>query len=112
MEKTDKFNMRVSPAFLGLIDEWRRHQPDIPSRAEAIRRLVVSGINREAVEKIALLGLALVVTHRDQIKENEMSAFRDAAIELIRSDAFDDFASKLDGISVSDISDLVDGDPS
>jgi hypothetical protein len=26
-------------SFLAAIDEWRRHQPDLPPRAEAIRRL-------------------------------------------------------------------------
>lgn len=36
--------MRVSPQWLAMIDEWRRHQPDIPSRAEAIRRLVEKGL--------------------------------------------------------------------
>jgi hypothetical protein len=39
-EKTHPFQMRVSPSWLATIDEWRRAQPDIPSRAEAIRRLV------------------------------------------------------------------------
>ena len=32
--------MRVSEEFLRLVDDWRRQQPDIPSRSEAIRRLV------------------------------------------------------------------------
>lgn len=39
-EKTHPFQMRVSPEWLSVIDEWRRKQPDLPSRAEAIRRLV------------------------------------------------------------------------
>jgi metal-responsive CopG/Arc/MetJ family transcriptional regulator len=26
------------------IDEWRRRQPDLPSRSEAIRRLVQAGL--------------------------------------------------------------------
>lgn len=34
------FQMRVSESFLQTVDEWRRTQPDLPSRAEAIRRLV------------------------------------------------------------------------
>ena len=32
--------MRVTPEFDAAIDEWRRKQPDLPSRSEAIRRLV------------------------------------------------------------------------
>ncbi len=39
-EKSQPFQMRVSPDWLSTIDEWRRQQPDLPSRAEAIRRLV------------------------------------------------------------------------
>jgi hypothetical protein len=43
-EQTERFQMRASPTFLRLIDEWRRKQPDLPSRAEAIRRLVELGL--------------------------------------------------------------------
>jgi hypothetical protein len=34
------FQMRVSEQFLRTVDDWRRCQIDLPSRAEAIRRLV------------------------------------------------------------------------
>ena len=34
------FQMRVSEGFLRMVDDWRRCQKDLPSRAEAIRRLV------------------------------------------------------------------------
>jgi hypothetical protein len=30
---------RVQPELLALLDEWRRAQPDLPSRPEALRRL-------------------------------------------------------------------------
>jgi hypothetical protein len=36
--------MRVSDEFIESIDEWRRKEPDLPSRAEAIRRLVELGL--------------------------------------------------------------------
>jgi hypothetical protein len=36
--------VRVRPEISGLLDDWRRKQPDIPSRAEAIRRLVEAGL--------------------------------------------------------------------
>jgi hypothetical protein len=32
--------MRVSEGFLRMVDDWRRGQVDLPSRAEAIRRMV------------------------------------------------------------------------
>lgn len=38
------FQMRVSEEFLEAIDKWRKQQPDQPSRAEAIRRLVLSAL--------------------------------------------------------------------
>jgi hypothetical protein len=34
------FQMRVSEDFLRAVDDWRRGQIDLPSRAEAIRRMV------------------------------------------------------------------------
>ena len=30
------------------IDEWRRRQPDLPSRSEAIRRLIELGLKAKA----------------------------------------------------------------
>ena len=37
--KTVVIQMRVSEAFVEMIDGWREDQKDAPSRAEAIRRL-------------------------------------------------------------------------
>ncbi|MGX9982939.1 hypothetical protein [Methylobacterium fujisawaense] len=34
------FPMRFTVAQMEAVDEWRRNQPDLPSRTEAIRRLV------------------------------------------------------------------------
>jgi hypothetical protein len=42
------FQMVVTPEFIATIDDWRRAQPDLPSRAEAIRRLVARGLERES----------------------------------------------------------------
>ncbi len=36
------FQMRLSNEFLRRLDEWRRRQPDLPSRAESIRRLTTA----------------------------------------------------------------------
>ncbi|QIG80113.1 ribbon-helix-helix protein, CopG family [Stakelama tenebrarum] len=40
--------IRCDKAFIETLDEWRRLQPDLPSRAEAIRRLVRKGLDSEA----------------------------------------------------------------
>ena len=42
-QKTERLFMRSDPAFIRRVDEWRRMQPDTPSRSEAIRRLVDLG---------------------------------------------------------------------
>lgn len=39
--------MRVSSDWLDTIDAWRRTQTDLPSRAEAVRRLVGMGLRFE-----------------------------------------------------------------
>jgi hypothetical protein len=41
--KQTTLQMRVSANFLKIVDDWRRRQPDLPSRSEAIRRLVELG---------------------------------------------------------------------
>jgi hypothetical protein len=43
-EKAERFEMRVPASFLKVVDDWRRKQADLPSRAEAIRRLVELGL--------------------------------------------------------------------
>jgi hypothetical protein len=43
-EKTQQFNLRIPAEFLKAVDNWRRHQPDLPGRSEAIRRLVEIGL--------------------------------------------------------------------
>jgi hypothetical protein len=38
--KTTRVHLMMSPSELRKIEEWRRKQPDLPNRAEAIRRLI------------------------------------------------------------------------
>jgi hypothetical protein len=39
-EQDQLLQIRVSSAFLRKLDDWRRKQQDLPSRSEAVRRLV------------------------------------------------------------------------
>ena len=43
--------MRVTEEFITLIDNWRREQIDLPNRTQAIRRLVVLGIEASKGKK-------------------------------------------------------------
>jgi hypothetical protein len=38
--QTHQMQTRVTADFLRKLDEWRRQQPDLPSRTEALRRIV------------------------------------------------------------------------
>ena len=42
--KTERFEMRAPADLLRSVDDWRRQQPDLPSRSEAIRRLIEAGL--------------------------------------------------------------------
>jgi len=46
-QNSTRFEMRASPGWLGRLDGWRRVQSDLPSRAEAIRRLVDQALRVE-----------------------------------------------------------------
>lgn len=45
-EKTVRVPIHASQSFIVMVDDWRRRQPDIPSRSEAIRRLVEKALKQ------------------------------------------------------------------
>jgi metal-responsive CopG/Arc/MetJ family transcriptional regulator len=40
---TERFEMRLGQSVLEKVDAWRAGQSDVPSRSEAVRRLVETG---------------------------------------------------------------------
>ena len=50
-QKSGRFEMVTPSGWMDKIDDWRRNQPDIPPRAEAIRRLVDIGLSVSAQAK-------------------------------------------------------------
>lgn len=40
-----RLQMVISPSLVAAIDAWRKQQDDLPSRSEAIRRLVAEALN-------------------------------------------------------------------
>jgi hypothetical protein len=48
---TDLVAVRLKPETTAVLDAWRRDQLDLPNRAEAIRRLMVKGLEMERTEK-------------------------------------------------------------
>ncbi len=51
---TERFEMRLGPSVLEGLDSWRATQYDLPSRAEAVRRLVEVGLGNSAKRRIVL----------------------------------------------------------
>ena len=51
--QSSPFQMRASPEFLKSVDKWRAKQGDMPSRAEAIRRLVEMSLKSDSAPKPA-----------------------------------------------------------
>ena len=71
--KTERFEMRMDRETLENVDTWRADQPDLPSRAEAVRRLVDTGLaisgNRGVRindgEKLILMMLCNLYKHQE-----------------------------------------------
>jgi uncharacterized protein len=49
---SERFEMRVDEDILSRVDKWREKQADVPSRAEAMRRLVEVGLTRTASQAV------------------------------------------------------------
>ncbi len=45
--KEARFEMRVDPDTLRAIDAFRRTEPDLPSRSEAVRRIIIRHVSKE-----------------------------------------------------------------
>lgn len=69
--KTERFEMRLNPGTLEEVDDWRARQVDLPSRAEAVRRLMEAGLSTTGSnllkfsdgEKLIMLMLCEVYKH-------------------------------------------------
>jgi uncharacterized protein YfbU (UPF0304 family) len=60
---TERFELRLDEATLENVDTWRAQQRDVPSRAEAIRRLIELGLNRTPSEEVSFSdGEKLILT--------------------------------------------------
>lgn len=49
--KTERLNLTAEPEFIRMLDEWRRRQPDLPSRSEALRRTSMKTLRDELGEE-------------------------------------------------------------
>lgn len=59
---TERFEMRLDEETLRAVDGWRAAQGDVPSRSEAIRRLIERGL-RNPEEQARLTGSEMLIVH-------------------------------------------------
>lgn len=83
---TERFEMRLSENGVVRLDEWRREQRDLPSRAEAIRRLVDYGLEfREVVEFAAeATRLLLELKNSDRLTPEEWERLESLLVDYAR----------------------------
>jgi len=53
-QKTERFEMRLDQGTLDQMDKWRSSQSDLPSRAEAVRRLIELGLSSTSKERLKM----------------------------------------------------------
>lgn len=73
--KSERFEMRMDEATLARVDEWRADQPDLPSRAEAMRRLIEIGLRKRIKEEVRFTDgeKVLLLMMRDLYKHLDLS---------------------------------------
>ena len=52
--KTERFEMRLDQDVIDQIDAWRGQQTDLPSRAEAVRRLVEAALTLSDTKQVRI----------------------------------------------------------
>lgn len=52
---SERFEMRIDSELLERLDQWRQGEDDMPSRAEAVRRLIEVGLSQEHSKRVPQL---------------------------------------------------------
>ena len=76
--KTERFEMRLDQTMIDQVDAWRSEQEDMPSRSEAVRRLIEAGLDVQNSpvrirdgEKL-ILAMLRDLYHHHQVKDGEI----------------------------------------
>lgn len=80
----ERVHLTMSSDQLSAIDEWRRLQMDLPSRAEAVRRLVEWAVRQEKGDRLSPARLAHA-RERTLDQHRGQSADHGAPVEVGRS---------------------------
>lgn len=60
--KSERFEMRFDHDTLSRIEDWRDNQPDSPSRAETIRRLIDAGLSASSTKQVKFTSADKLIT--------------------------------------------------
>ena len=60
--KTERFELRLEANTIGQVDQWRAKQADLPSRSEAIRQLVQTGLETTTTRQLFVAAKFQIVT--------------------------------------------------
>lgn len=69
----ERFELRLSPECIEAIDKWRAEQADVPSRAEAARRLLEVGLGASNRQTYLMMKFLLLTTYM-QLGEERISS--------------------------------------
>lgn len=87
--KTERFEMRLDPQILERVDVWRGGQSDVPSRAEAIRRLVEHGLEQSSPENFQLSQSERLMTWlMTEVLKNQKGYENKDTIDLIQQSIY------------------------
>ena len=84
--KTERFEMRLDEKVLERVDVWRARQPDLPSRAESMRRLIDIGLDPTSDKPIRfdngtrLIAMMVCEIHKHLNIDSYNAEFIEAAI--------------------------------
>ena len=64
MSKTERLELRLDENIVDTIDQWRRKEQDLPTRSEAVRRLIQQGLSSSSKQAYTLMKTQLLVAAR------------------------------------------------
>ncbi len=83
--KTERFELRLDPSILERVDAWRGDQFDLPSRAEAVRRLIEEGLSSRSEKNFVLNNQEkLIVWLLTEVLKNQKGYEDQKTVDLIQ----------------------------
>ncbi len=91
--KTERFELRLDAETINQLDKWRAEQSDLPSRSEAVRRLIETGLGTSSRQDFVIMKFQILTA---SCQPGIRNAISDANIFAWQNDVypFDDHAQE------------------